>query len=167
MCDSVWVHTYMYASDVFWGESRKMHLLRWKWMNETLLCDQVSRTILTTVDECSHTHLQQPHFCRTQTSVPFYQGSHVSWNVLENHPCPGMTWKRTGIQKCPGMSWKITTVLEKCPGKWVNRIKLWSQFIDSVSICSKKSVKINKITKVQKSRYVINTVRNTCNSSFM
>ena len=30
-----------------------------------------------------------------------------SWNVLENHPCSGMSWKCPGIQKCPGMSWKL------------------------------------------------------------
>jgi len=52
------------------------------------------------------------------------QGPQASWNVLENHLCRGMSWKCPGIEKCPGMSWKVTTVLEKCPGKWVNRIKL-------------------------------------------
>ena len=33
----------------------------------------------------------------------------------------------------PHMSWKMTHVLEfKCPGKWVNRIKLWSQGVTTL-----------------------------------
>ena len=59
-------------------------------------------------------------------------------HVLE---CPGkspLSWKCPGGQKCPGMSWIITTVWEKCPGKWVwgSNYDLWEW--QSVTILTDK-----------------------------
>ena len=56
------------------------------------------------------------------------QVPHSSWNVVENYPCPGNVLEF----KCPEMFWKFTTVLKKCPGKWVYRMKLRFQGVTTL-----------------------------------
>src|SRR6218665_880558 len=58
-------------------------------------------------------------------TVPLiFSGCNTTDRVLE---CPGkspLSWNVVEMSWNSKVSWKITTVLEKCPGKWINRIKL-------------------------------------------